>query len=270
MKWLDWYGCYEESNKPYYVSEAFSHPAKMAIGLCRRIFEFMEEKKMLSKGDVVADPFAGIGTTLLIGATLGYKCIGNELEEKFVKLTEANIEKIRNMLQATNRTIPIIIQGDSRKLSEIIREEAETILSSPPFGIAYSSGGGILKDDKTRNKQYKSQKFSDDNISNLPEGNATAIISSPPYADQQLQASAAIGWKYIKLAQEGKMEEAVQLYRKEVWEIRSLHNIVLKLNPKSLYSAIGKTIKLKELYEHTHYAKILHTTPQLDFLSLLP
>ena len=55
-----------------------------------------------------------------------------------------------------------------------------------------------------------------------------------------------------------------------LWEIRSLHNLVLMLNPKTLYLSIGKTIKFKELHEHTHYEKILHTTPQLDFLNLLP
>ena len=54
-----------------------------------------------------------------------------------------------------------------------------------------------------------------------------------------------------------------------LWEIRSLHNLTLKLNPKSLYSLIGKTIKLKELHENTQYEKVLHTTPQCDFLSLL-
>jgi hypothetical protein len=55
-----------------------------------------------------------------------------------------------------------------------------------------------------------------------------------------------------------------------VWEIRSIQNKTLKLNPKSLYSFIGKTIKLKELIEHTHYEKIIKTTPQFDFLNLLP
>jgi hypothetical protein len=55
-----------------------------------------------------------------------------------------------------------------------------------------------------------------------------------------------------------------------LWEIRSLQNKCLMLNPKSLYSFIGKTLKLKELHEHSHYEKVLHTTPQLDYLSLLP
>ena len=55
-----------------------------------------------------------------------------------------------------------------------------------------------------------------------------------------------------------------------LWEIRSLQNKCLMLNPKALYSFIGKTLKLKELSEHTHYEKVLHTTPQIDYLGLLP
>jgi hypothetical protein len=55
-----------------------------------------------------------------------------------------------------------------------------------------------------------------------------------------------------------------------LWEIRSLQNKCLMLNPKSLYLFIGKTIKLKGLSEHKHYETIYKTTPQLDFLGLLP
>lgn len=55
-----------------------------------------------------------------------------------------------------------------------------------------------------------------------------------------------------------------------LWEIRSMNNIVLKLNPKSLYSFKGKMIRLKDLVEHSNYEKIPHTIHQLDFLQLLP
>jgi tRNA G10 N-methylase Trm11 len=173
----------------------------------------MEEKKMLSKGDVVVDPFGGIGTTLLIGATLGYKCIGNELEEKFVKLTEANIEKIRAMLLATNRTIPIIIQGDSRKLSEIIQENISGIITSSPYGATQSGdvnavitspayadistgAGGLNTKPATKNGQQSGrsakassqdtdQKYgkTDGQIARLKDKGVDSIISSPPYAD---------------------------------------------------------------------------------------
>jgi hypothetical protein len=55
-----------------------------------------------------------------------------------------------------------------------------------------------------------------------------------------------------------------------LWEIRSLQNKTLKLKPKSLYSFIGKTLILKGLHEGTHYETVYKTTPQLDYLGLLP
>lgn len=235
MRWLDWYGCYEESNRPWYVPEAFTHPAKMAIGLCRRIFEFMEERGAIKRGDWIVDPFGGIGTTPLIGTAKGYRCIAVELEEKFIRLTNANIGKQRRIFEATNSMMPIIIQGDSRKLSELI-PMADSIVTSSPYGTTKGGGAkgiavrGYQKRGKEKvekqivDRQYTQEHFSDENISNLPDGSINAVIASPPYADQQLQGSAAIGWKYLKLAKEGKIDEAVHLYRKEVMDRLPKHD----------------------------------------------
>ena len=201
MKWLDWYGTYEENNKPYYVPEAYTHPAKMAIGLCRRIFEFMEEKGMLHKGDVVVDPFNGIGTTLLLGTTLGYKCIGVELEEKFVQLTEANIEKHKAMFEATGRTMPIVIKGDSRQLSKLIQEQIQGIISSPPYADSVNSAksgfdftkakldykGRMWHKDRVDYTKKKHDDFAygktKGQIGALKDGDISAVITSPAYAD---------------------------------------------------------------------------------------
>lgn len=195
VKWFDWYGCYEESNKPWYVPEAFTHPAKMAIGLCRRIFEFMEEKKFIKRGDWIVDPFGGIGTTPLTGTAKGYKCISVELEEKFIRLTNANIEKQRKIFEATSSFMPIIIQGDSRKLSELI-PMADSIVTSSPYGTTKGGGAkGIAvrgyhnekkrkgKYDKVGTRAYTQEHFSDENISNLPDGNVNAVITSPAYSN---------------------------------------------------------------------------------------
>jgi len=120
MKFLDWKSCYKESGKNLWVPLAYTHPAKMSVGLCRKIFAFMEEKGMLKKGNVVCDPFAGIFTTGLIGAMKGYRVVGVELEEKFCKLSKQNIEKNHKILERLGVPIPEIYQADSRKLSEVI------------------------------------------------------------------------------------------------------------------------------------------------------
>ncbi len=55
-----------------------------------------------------------------------------------------------------------------------------------------------------------------------------------------------------------------------LWEIRSLQNKTLILNPKSLYLFVGKTLKLKDLHEGTQYETVRRSLPSLDFLNLLP
>lgn len=183
MKWLDWYACYKTSNKPWFVSKAFSHPAKMSIGLCQRIFEFMEEKGMIQKGDVVCDPFGGIGTTGLVGATKGYPVVCVELEEKFVALAKANVEKHRKAWESLSKPISIILQGDSRKLSEIL-SQADAAVMSPPFSQPetrdrYPVQAGSISDFMKRAHTGESQG----QIGSFSGGNIDSILTSPPYEE---------------------------------------------------------------------------------------
>jgi hypothetical protein len=165
----------------------------MSVALCRKIFAFMEQKEMLKTGDIVVDPFAGIFTTGLIGAMNGYRVVGVELEEKFCKLSERNIEKNRKLFEKLGVPIPTIIQGDSRKLSEVI-VEADATIFSPPFAGTQSGGGIAVKGyhnekmrrgvfDKVAKRSYTPDKFRHDNISNFAEGSISAVLTSPPYAE---------------------------------------------------------------------------------------
>ena len=47
--------------------------------------------RVLPAGDIVVDPMCGIGTTLVEAAALGRRCIGVELEERWVTVTRANL-----------------------------------------------------------------------------------------------------------------------------------------------------------------------------------
>src|SRR5260370_32958741 len=93
MKPLIWKGCYNESAKKYINPASFSHPAKMSIALCRRIFRFMQEKGLIHKGQIILDPFGGGGITRIVGAYESYQVILHELEPKFISLIHENIKK---------------------------------------------------------------------------------------------------------------------------------------------------------------------------------
>ncbi len=108
-----------------FTPESFSHPAKMDsqlfIWLCERFTK---------PGDTILDPMFGSGTALL-ACTLGRNIIGVELEKKFVEMSAANWERVRQRPQLGYQMGTCrIIHGDARNLSGLI---ADSIITSPPY-----------------------------------------------------------------------------------------------------------------------------------------
>lgn len=215
-----WHDCYKNNLKDLITRESFAHPAKMSRSLCERIFDYGHERGYWQPGDLIVDPFGGIGTTGLIGAYRGYQVLSLELEPRFVALAQANIQKNRAKLERLNRPLPIHLQGDSRNLIDIISPllagtvgdraggEGVGIISSPPF-LAQETGGGLAKPnarylDGTRigqNCGYQNQAGTEGNLASMREGSFELVmgcISSPPYADSEQNYQN--GWKYIDTA----------------------------------------------------------------------
>ena len=65
------------------------HPTQKPIGLLRRII--LDNTKI---GDIVYDPFLGSGSIAIACHHLGRKCIGIELDEKYVKTIITRLEKL--------------------------------------------------------------------------------------------------------------------------------------------------------------------------------
>ena len=78
--------------------------------------EFTQEK------DIVFDPFAGFGTTLIVAEQLGRNPYGIEYDEGRVRYIKSKLNKTDN-----------IIHGDSRKLSDYDFPEINFSLTSPPY-----------------------------------------------------------------------------------------------------------------------------------------
>lgn len=127
-----WQNCYSEGWKDIIMPASFQHPAKMLYGLLKRILAHAKEQGWLKEGDVIVDPFGGIGSTGILGAYEGYQCVCCELEQKFVDLAEQNFKLHDHAWQKFGNPRPIMIQGDSRKLCEVV-EKADCIVSSPPY-----------------------------------------------------------------------------------------------------------------------------------------
>lgn len=181
----------QKIRQKYYTPQSISHPAKANIPMMHYIL-----KKFVQDGDIVLDPMCGIGTTIIEGMRLfpNSLFIGVELESKFIKMARANIKKVKalakkDMFMKVGRAV--VIQGDTRGLSQIMEKKVNKIISSPPFGQA-QSGGGIAKKgydgpkhgptDLVGKRSYMPQNIGDKkNISNLPYGQADKIVTSPPF-----------------------------------------------------------------------------------------
>jgi len=169
--------------KKLFVGLSFSHPAKMHLSLQIDLIE-----RFTKVGDTILDPMAGSGT-LLIACALGRNVILVELEEKFVKMQQANWKKIKrlgpmlgySMGQAT------LLQGDSRQLDNVL---ADACIFSPPYAEAHSNknlGVGDTDHPDLRKRSYLKNN-NPKQIANLPYGEidkslakADVICTSPPY-----------------------------------------------------------------------------------------
>jgi hypothetical protein len=79
-------------------------------------------QRFTRRGDMVFDPFAGYGTTLIVAETMGRAAFGVEYEPR-------RVAYIRSQLQHPDS----IIQGDSRRLLEYPIPPFDLSITSPPF-----------------------------------------------------------------------------------------------------------------------------------------
>jgi len=190
---LYWYGLYRQAYD-LWCSDSYSHPAKMAPGLCFRILQHLEELGFLKKSDIILDPMTGIGTTNICAGAMGYPSISVELEGKFVDLEKQNKEYAERKLY--KKLDWEIIQGDSRRLSELLQDKGLKTLTSPPyegdgFGKSNKYSGNVVNRNQqvvSRNRPShiaKGQKARQIKYADQVEGQIGGLksIMSPPFGD---------------------------------------------------------------------------------------
>lgn len=199
MKSDVWQNSYDASWKGLIIPEAFTHPAKFSRGLIRKIYEHAIGLGWIKAGSCVLDPFGGAALGGLDAVLLGLNWTGIELEEKFCRLAKENIAKWQKDLQGQNKLgVVKIIQGDSRRIEEIV-EEANIVISSPPYAERSIGAGGLnTKPPKHTGQQSgrspgspsqnTNQHYGDSNgqLAEMKEGDFQAVISSPPYAEARI------------------------------------------------------------------------------------
>jgi len=149
------------------------------------------EEKWIEEGSVVIDPFGGVCLGGLYAMINGMTWIGIELEEKFCKLGQKNIDLwLRKFRGWPHMGTARIIQGDSRRIREVVKE-AGVIVSSPPYSSENIADARHLHFDDRRRVRCIAEKqkngvpegygHTPGNLANLKEGKFEAVIASPPY-----------------------------------------------------------------------------------------
>jgi DNA modification methylase len=101
------------------------HGATFSIALAERAI-----KMYTSPGDLVLDPFLGVGTTMAAARRLGRRGVGVELYKKFADMAE---EVLRNELPHESMKQRVIC-GDSRNIAQWVEPESvQLVFTSPPY-----------------------------------------------------------------------------------------------------------------------------------------
>lgn len=181
-----WYNLYGESWKGAIVDEAFCHPAKFSRALIRRIYEHAVEEGWLREGDTVVDPFGGVALGGLDAMHQGLRWCGVELEQKFVDLGNQNIELWDKTIGQHMRRwgSAVLLQGDSRRLGEVVRGGLDGAVTSPPYSTNAKCDYTCEQRDTEQQGQGCFRGFyghTEGQMTKMPEGEYDAAVSSPSY-----------------------------------------------------------------------------------------
>lgn len=113
-----------------FVAGSGAHPARMAPDLAATLIS-----DYTHPGELVFDPLAGIGTTLVEAVHLGRNAFGIEYEPDWVPLARANIALARRQGGTGHARVA---RGDATRLPRGVpaelRGQISLVLTSPPYG----------------------------------------------------------------------------------------------------------------------------------------
>jgi tRNA G10 N-methylase Trm11 len=128
--WLTGQQCSRDQRRGRYTHASIAHPGKMLPAIARHAIQTWTRR-----GDLVLDPMAGIGTTLVEAIHLGRDALGVEYEHRWARHAADNIA-LATQHGATGTAQ--IWTGDSRNLTQILppdlRGKVALIITSPPYG----------------------------------------------------------------------------------------------------------------------------------------
>ena len=131
--WLKFQKSWFVHNPPARRKDVLRHPAKFPETLAQEFIEFFTKS-----GQVVLDPMAGTGSTLIAALRAGRHSFGIELNPAYAAIARNILDEERNVNQVENEAIRSqMITGDAAHLSELVSAHniplIDYVLTSPPY-----------------------------------------------------------------------------------------------------------------------------------------
>jgi DNA modification methylase len=127
------------------------HPAVFPIALPKKCIELFTHK-----GELVLDPFSGIGTMLIAAKDLERNAIGFDLNKEYITFSKKRLSQAHLNFGEDTKQIPIC--DDSINISEYLDEETVSLcVTSPPYAnmLNHARLNKSLRSDLRNNKHYK-------------------------------------------------------------------------------------------------------------------
>jgi DNA modification methylase len=125
--WIKFQKSWFVHNPPKREGGVRPHPAKFPESLAQEFVEFFTKR-----GDLVLDPMAGTGSTLLAAVRAGRRAVGIELNPEFAELARARLEE-ELAAAGLDQSVGRVIQADARELLSLDLPPVDYCLTSPPY-----------------------------------------------------------------------------------------------------------------------------------------
>lgn len=133
------------------------HPAVFPIGLPAKCIELFTHK-----GELVLDPFVGVGTTLLAAKDLDRNAVGFDLKQEYIDYTKRRLSQG----QLYNSAKQVAICDDALNIPEYLEENTVSLsITSPPYAnmLNRPRKNKSLRGNLRKNEHYKKvQQYSND------------------------------------------------------------------------------------------------------------
>ena len=162
-EWLKFTKSWFLHNPPPRSKTEMLHPAKFPEGLVASFILFFTKK-----GELVLDPFAGTGSTLVAAHTTGRNGIGVELLSKYAAIAQERVDGLEDQQKLTiqPKTKQKVILGNSMEIENLVSKQVDFVITSPPYGPMLNKKG--LAQEKRAEKALDT-KYSDneDDLGNV-------------------------------------------------------------------------------------------------------